>query len=234
MSDQKRDQNTHEMVTSAIPSALLRILSTLPKAVIAFSGGIDSRFLCLAARLSGCQILAIHVRGPHIPASATLYATRWANDNKIPIAYADYNPLARTEIRFNRHGRCYFCKKGMLAKIKETASLHGCQNWPVCDGSQQDDQQGFRPGRVALAEAGVISPLALAGIGKRQIRDIGAKIGLSDCSQKSRPCLLTRFAYDLPIYKAQLEQVEACEAALGKLFEDSDCADFRLRLAKSP
>lgn len=49
------------------PAALAKVLEGLPRIAVAYSGGLDSRFLRHAALLCGCDVLAVHVFGPHIP-----------------------------------------------------------------------------------------------------------------------------------------------------------------------
>ena len=61
-----------------VPAALARVLGGLPRMAVAYSGGLDSRFLCHAALLCGCDVLAVHVSGPHIPAQESAGATAWA------------------------------------------------------------------------------------------------------------------------------------------------------------
>ena len=46
---------------AAVSAALARVLEGLPRMAVAYSGGLDSRFLCHAALLRGCDVLAVHV-----------------------------------------------------------------------------------------------------------------------------------------------------------------------------
>lgn len=59
--------NLPEDLPIVLPEAFAAALRGLPPLAVAFSGGLDSRFLCHAARLCGCDVLALHARGPHIP-----------------------------------------------------------------------------------------------------------------------------------------------------------------------
>ena len=45
---------------------------------LAYSGGLDSRFVAHAAQRAGFAPLLLHVRGPHVPPAETAYARRWA------------------------------------------------------------------------------------------------------------------------------------------------------------
>ena len=85
----------------------------------------------------------------------------------------------------------------------------------------------FRPGRKALEELGVLSPLAEAGLSKADIRRIGAAIGLPAPDQAARPCLLTRFPYGVTPPREALDTVAEVEAFLETL---PDAAGLRYRL----
>ena len=63
--------------------ALLPVLRHWPLAV-AFSGGLDSRFLCFALRRAGCDVLALHATGPHVPQAESEAARRWARAQGCP------------------------------------------------------------------------------------------------------------------------------------------------------
>lgn len=204
---------------------------------VAFSGGLDSRFLCHAARLCGGDVLALHAAGPHIPQAESRAAIQWARDNDLPLALLDFNPLLAPEAAANSRERCYVCKRGLIASMRTVLAARGEAARLLCDGSNADDLKVFRPGLRALAEAGVRSPLAEAGLCKGQIRALAAAIGLDNAGQRARPCLLTRLAYGLAPDPAVLARLAAAEAALGSLpSQDKEPAlgDFRLRLTPTP
>ena len=109
------------------------------------------------------------------------------------------------------------------------AAAGGCRI--LCDGSNADDLTAFRPGQRAVREAGVLSPLALAGLHKQELRDLGASWGLDDPQQAARPCLLTRLAYGMSPEPTLLSRLAAAEADLAAL---PGLGDFRLRLTPEP
>ena len=104
-------------LVSALPPELLRLLQGLPPLAIAFSGGIDSRFLCHAALLCGCDVLAVHARGPHVPTEESALALSWADARGLPLLVVDFDPLPLPEVAANSRQRCYACKQGLLAAI---------------------------------------------------------------------------------------------------------------------
>ncbi|MFT4300607.1 MAG: PP-loop family protein [Desulfovibrio sp.] len=206
-----------EMRPEDLPKELTRILRDLPPLVVALSGGIDSRFLCHAAQLCGCDVLAVHARGPHITAGESAGALSWAERRGLPLLVVDFNPLSLPEVSNNSQERCYACKAGLLAAIGAALAQAGQLGRVLCDGSNADDLNAFRPGLRALKEAGVVSPLAQAGMSKATIRNAARATGLDDPGQRARPCLLTRLAYGLEPQKETLARLAAAEEELAAL-----------------
>lgn len=213
---------------SLLPDALRRVLGSFPGLIVAYSGGLDSRFLIHAALLSGLRVFAIHASGPHIAEGESRLARFWAGEAGVEYAEIRFDPLDLPEVAVNGPNRCYECKRALLARLFHSA---GDRDWPVCDGGNVDDLAEYRPGARAVAEAAVLSPLAMAGMGKSEIRRVAALTGMERPEQKARPCLLTRYAYGLSPRAAELRALARAEAAIERLFPE---ADFRLRLASSP
>ena len=239
-----------------VPAALAKVLTGLPRMAVAYSGGLDSRFLCHAALLCGCDVLAVHVSGPHIPAQESTGATAWAQQRGLHLRTARFDPLTLPEVATNTPQRCYGCKTGLVQLLRgELAALAEQEQGRVlCDGTNADDLQAYRPGLRALEEGCVRSPLAEAGLSKAAIREAARATGLDRPEQRARPCLLTRMAYGMRPDAATLARLAAAEDALvhiGGPHEDgagsasnsgSACkaepagplGDFRLRLTPEP
>lgn len=215
-----------------LPPKLLAILSTMPRVAIAFSGGLDSRFLCHVARLAGVDIIAVHARGPHIASGDSDAACHWAQAHGISLREINIDPLDLPEIRNNDRQRCYACKKAMLASLMSLTQADSRAGRVICDGTNADDTQLFRPGNRAVAEAGARSPLAEAGLGKSQIRQLARETGLDFPEQKARPCLLTRLAYGLNPDHATLTALAQAENEIATILPGA--VDFRLRLLPAP
>lgn len=216
----------------ALPQQLVGVFQSLPALAVAFSGGLDSRFLLHAAKICQKKLLALHVTGPHIADADTQYARIWARQNAVPLFELQYNPLTQQEVKWNRRERCYYCKKSLLTVIASAVGQRTDGPWVICDGSHAGDGKVFRPGAKALQQAGIISPLALANLDKPQIRKSAASTGLENPEQRARPCLLTRFAYNLEVCQATLKRLAACEAELERYLPAA--VDFRLRLMPEP
>ncbi|MGE4311993.1 PP-loop family protein [Desulfovibrio sp.] len=206
-----------QVLPQALPQVLARRLRAMPPLVVAFSGGIDSRFLSHAALLSGCDVLAVHARGPHIPAGESAHALAWARRRGLPLLVVDFDPLSLPEVATNSHQRCYACKIGLLSAIGKALAQAGQQGRVLCDGSNADDLVAYRPGLRALQEADVMSPLAESGMDKAAIRAAARATGLDDPEQRARPCLLTRLAYGLAPDADVLARLAAAEEALSGL-----------------
>lgn len=224
---------SRDLRANALAPALAAFFADNPKIAVAYSGGLDSRFLCHAASLCSCDILAFHAAGPHVPAHDTESALEWAKKHEIPVIQLNVNPLELEDVAKNNKQRCYACKRQMFRKLLLELGRHG-QDRKLCDGGNSDDLKQFRPGMNASAELGICSPLALASIGKRDIRRLAALTGLENPEQKARPCLLTRFAYGLEPDENAMLKLSQAEKSLEALFSAMPDADFRLRLSPQP
>lgn len=194
---------------------------------LAYSGGVDSRFAAHAAQKMGFAPLLLHVRGPHIPEAESVYARRWAAERDLPLHEIMISPLDLPAVAAGTRKRCYACKYMLFSRLRDMAA-----GLPLCDGTHASDAQGYRPGRTALEELHVYSPLAQAGFSKANIRHLGRLTGLEDSDQSARPCLLTRLDYGLrpsPEILSMLANGEdAVSGVLRAAFEETP--DFRLRL----
>ena len=235
-----------------IPAALAAVLRDVPRVAVAFSGGLDSRFLCHAALLSGCDVLAVHVYGPHIPPQESAGAAAWARERGLRLHTARFDPLALAEVETNSPQRCYGCKTGLVALLRgELAPMAEAHDRVLCDGTNADDLLAYRPGLRALEEGRVRSPLAEAGLTKAQVREAARGTGLDRPWQRARPCLLTRLAYGMRPEADTLARLAAAEADLAALGVSASAqgeaqsivpeegsvsalGDFRLRLTPEP
>lgn len=215
-----------------LPEALREALRDSPRIALAFSGGVDSRFLACAALACGCDIVAIHASGPHIAPAETDFALEWLEKRRLPHGIIAYDPLPLPEVACNGRRRCYFCKKTLFENIKAYLAAKFAGQWILCDGGHAGDLKVYRPGLAAVREAGVISPLAKAGLEKADIRRLARAIGMDMPEQRARPCLLTRLNYGLKPDAAMLAALAECEEALADILPPD--MDFRLRLRPEP
>jgi pyridinium-3,5-biscarboxylic acid mononucleotide sulfurtransferase len=183
-------------------------LKDLRSFVIAFSGGVDSSFLLHRAKSIGkMKMAAVTIRTPYMPAREINEATEFALSHGIDhkIIDLDFPEI----IRHNPKERCYLCKKKLFSKIAEFASENGYQ-W-IVDGTNADDSGEIRPGLRALEELSVKSPLAEAGLTKKEIRELLMKDGLQVWNKPAMACLLTRIPYETEISEGMLRMIGKAE-----------------------
>ena len=206
---------------------LLARLRGLGPLVVAFSGGVDSRFLAHAAVHAGAAPVLVHVRGPHVAPAETAYALHWARGRGLEVLALDLDPLSLPEVAAGGRERCYACKSFLFREIARYAA------GTLCDGTNASDASAFRPGLRALRELGVLSPLAEAGLAKDDIRSLGRLTGLEWPEQQSRACLLTRLPYGVPPDGAVLARLAEGERVVEGLLREAGFGDapFRVRLS---
>lgn len=209
-------------------TVLLAFIRGLGSMTVACSGGIDSRFLAHAALRAGVPVQLVHVSGPHVPPEDTAYALDWAESCGLAVRVLRLDPLEVPEVAAGGRDRCYACKSFLFGQIKAVATGR------VCDGSNASDATEFRPGRRALHELSVVSPLAEAGLTKDMIRALARETGLARPDQRSAACLLTRLPYGHAPNRAVLARLAAGEKAVEETLRAAGHTEpsFRLRLCE--
>lgn len=212
------------MKSSAL-NKLNKIISSYPKAIVAFSGGVDSTLLL---RLS-CDILgrrnvvAITGVSQTYTEEEKRVASRFAGKLGVKHVLLETDELACREFAENPGNRCYYCKQELFNKIAGLASKQGIP--AILDATNADDLTDYRPGRQAAEERGVISPFVLAGFTKKDIRDLSKKLGLASWDKPANPCLASRVPYGTRITEEVLEKIHAGE----KFIRDLGFPVVRLR-----
>lgn len=192
---------------------LKEILKDLKKIAVAYSGGVDSAFLLkIAYDIPGIDTIGIYVDSPLQPEREKREAIETAKHIHADIVVININPLENPSFRKNPVNRCYFCKGLIFDKILKTAVLNGFSN--IVDGSNHDDAKDYRPGKKALAERKIRSPLQEAGLTKEDIRILSKKEGLPTWNKDAYACLATRIPYGTEISTQYLKQVDKTEEIL--------------------
>ena len=182
----------------------------------AFSGGVDSALLLttlseLRAR-KPFPLLAVVFSTAFHTAEETASALKQAEELGVPVELVKRDVLSDPVLRNNPKDRCYHCKRSLFAGMKRIAAAHGIRH--LVDGTNADDTKVYRPGRKALEELGVLSPLALCGFSKDEIRAAARELLVPVAEKPSAPCLATRFPYGAAMTDDALRKVERGEAVL--------------------
>jgi uncharacterized protein len=191
---------------------LLNFIGGVKSAAVAFSGGVDSSFLCHAAVAAlGGKAVAVTVVSPMLPGSELDSAKAVAAVTGIKHIIISEDDIDE-EVAANPRNRCYYCKKIEFGRIIDAAREHGAE--AVFDGSNTDDVHDYRPGLRALAELKVLSPLREAGLNKAEIRELSKRFGLPTWNKPAFACLASRIPYGERIDRKKLSRVEKAEEML--------------------
>jgi len=198
-------------------AAVEKRLTDLGSVLVAFSGGVDSAVVLVAAvRALGAQrVLAVTARSPSVPPADLADATRLAGELGVGLELVDTGELENPRYASNPPSRCYHCKAEVYGRLKQIAAARGLA--AVVSGANADDLNDYRPGLQAGRELGVRAPLAEAGLTKSEVRELAAALGLWVHDKPASPCLASRVPYGQPITAEKLRQISAAEALLREL-----------------
>jgi uncharacterized protein len=199
------------------------VLESCQPGVLAVSGGIDSRVLWAAATKWGLDLLPVYLSGVQMSKDDLDWA-KASRPQGLTILALDL--LCHPAVLNNQPKRCYYCKKKMSLALKSLAARLG-RPW-VLEGSNASDLLTYRPGRQALQELGIKSPLAEARLKKAHIRALARLWGLKRPDQTTSACLLTRLAYGCRVDKGLLRKIDALERRLSSM----GLKGFRVRMQK--
>jgi pyridinium-3,5-biscarboxylic acid mononucleotide sulfurtransferase len=207
-----------------LQARLLERLREFPGSVVAFSGGVDSSYLLWAAAeaVGPSRVRAVLGTSPSVPKVQVEQAVAIADRLAVDLVTIPTRELEDDRYRANRGDRCYFCKDTLFAAL---SGLEVPEGWALLDGTNRDDLDGHRPGRLAARERNVSSPLADLGFRKPAIRRLSKLAGLPTADLPSSPCLASRFPAGIAVTEEGLARVEEAEAALRAL----GFAEFRVR-----
>jgi uncharacterized protein len=216
--------NTGINIANAKYKTLLNCIAKKGRVAVAFSGGVDSSFLCHAAfEAVGKNAVAVTIVSPLFSKSELLDAKKIAGQIGIEHIILEENSIDE-KVTENSRDRCYFCKKKEFGKIMQVAKERGIN--AVLDGTNIDDEKDYRPGLKALLELGVSSPLRETGLSKAEIRELLRLANIPVWNKPAFACLASRIPYGQEITKELLLKIEAGEEILRSFGFES----FRLRV----
>ena len=191
-------------------------LSRLGRALIAYSGGVDSAYLAFVAhRVLGADMLAVLADSPSLARTQLRDALAFAEEQGIPIHVIQTLEMERSDYARNDSMRCFYCKDELFKMMNQFAQERGFRT--VAYGVNVDDLGDFRPGQQAALQHDVAAPLVQAGLTKAEIRELARQEGLRVWEKPASACLSSRIEYGRPVTKEVLQAVERGEDALNSL-----------------
>lgn len=188
---------------------LTEILADMERAIVAYSGGVDSTFLMSCAHdVLGSKAVAVTAVSPSLARreldGAKETAARFGWQHEV----VSTHEVGREEYARNAADRCYWCKIELLDVLEPMARELGAV---IAVGTNTDDLGDYRPGLRAVAERGARSPLVEADLAKTEVRVLSARAGLPTAGKPASPCLSSRFAYGIRVTPQGLRRVEGAE-----------------------
>jgi uncharacterized protein len=201
---------------AAKETALCERLRAAGRVLVAFSGGVDSSYLALAAhRALGERALAVTAVSASYPESHRRIAEEVVARFALAHRFVDTHELERAGYRANGPDRCYYCKTELFEVMGRMRDELGFD--AVAYGVNTDDQGDFRPGHRAAREHGVLSPFLDIALSKAEIRALSRNAGLPTADLPASACLASRLPYGTQVTPERLRQVERGEEALRAL-----------------
>ena len=185
-------------------------------AIVAYSGGVDSSLVAyLAHRELGEKSLIVTAASPAVPDDEIKAASEQAGKFGWTHRIIDTLELEDPRYTVNDTRRCFFCKTELYTRLAEMAKQEKIHH--IANGTNADDLQDYRPGLEAAKDFSVISPLAAAGISKKEVRILAQFFNLTSWDKPAQPCLASRLPYGSPVSVEALSMVGEAEAHLRKL-----------------
>ncbi len=204
---------------------LINTMKKKGRAAVAFSGGVDSSLVALAAmKAFEGDTIGIMVFNDTIPSSDINSAEIVASEIGLDLMIIEVDVLENEEFTENDPDRCAICRKMIMPEVIKEAERRGFDQ--VFDGANRDDLMDHRPGHAVSSSLGIIHPLIETDLGKEEIRAILKAEGLDVHRRPSSPCLATRIPYGQSVTIEKLKLIDHLEEKVKTL----GFVDVRVRL----
>jgi pyridinium-3,5-biscarboxylic acid mononucleotide sulfurtransferase len=190
-----------------------------PRAVVAFSGGVDSSVVLsvAAAALGTDAVAAVTATSPSYPdgeleQARAIAALVGVVHRVVATGEVDREAYARNDIH-----RCFHCKSELYGVLRKLAATEAGPWTVVLAGANADDASDFRPGLRAADEQGIRNPLLELGIGKPEVRAMARQLDLPVADKPALACLSSRVEFGIRITPELLARIDRAEQAVRAL-----------------
>jgi uncharacterized protein len=190
---------------------LKEIFQPMKKVLVAYSGGVDSTLLLKVAKdtLGDENVLAVTALSPLYPERELAEAKKVIQAIGGRHLLIESNELEIDGFSKNPTNRCYYCKRKLFEEFLDLAVKESIPF--IVEGSTLDDEMDHRPGKKAIQELGIRSPLKEAMFTKADVRELSNTLGLPTWDKPSFACLASRFPYGQEITMEGLRMVGEAE-----------------------
>ncbi|QDU56367.1 ATP-dependent sacrificial sulfur transferase LarE [Aeoliella mucimassa] len=208
--------NADSIAPELLAERLLNHIVEYESCAIAYSGGVDSAVVAIAAKIAlGEQAIAITGVSPSLAEEQLANAREVAS--KIGIEHVEVSTSEINDPAYvaNAPDRCFHCKSELYRVMGAYAEAHGIKT--LVNGTILEDLGDYRPGLVAAGMATVRSPLAECKLDKNAVRALAQYWNLEVWDKPSSPCLASRIAYGQEVTPERLKMIDKAEQILHQL-----------------